>query len=49
MIKSIRETCGTRGRKINDPWTVGHEEEMEDMRENISRLVIENDKLSAQR
>ena len=26
MIKCIRETCGTRGREINDPWTVGHEE-----------------------
>ena len=49
MIKCIRETCGTRGRKINDPWTVGHEEEMEEMRVNISRLVIERDRLSAQR
>ena len=49
MIKWIRETCGTRGRKINDPWTVGHEEEMEEMRVNISRLVIKRDRLSAQR
>ena len=49
MIKCIRKTCGTRGRKINDPWTVEHEEEMGEMRENISWLVIERDRLSAQR
>ena len=36
MVKCVKETCGTREKKIASPWLVDKEDQLEEMRENIS-------------
>ena len=39
MIGAAKEVCGETTRPVANPWTVGREEEMNELRENIVRAV----------
>ena len=39
MMKAAEEACGVEERRIQNPWTVGHEEEIREMNNRIERAV----------
>ena len=49
MVKCVKETCGTREKKIASPWLVDREDQLEEMRENISTLIERRNELQAYR
>ena len=49
MVKCVKETCGTREKKIASPCLVDREDQLEEMRENISSLVERRNELQAYR
>ena len=49
MMKCVKEICETREKKVASPWIVYREEQMEDMRVNISNLVERKKKLQGAR
>ena len=49
MVKCVKETCGTREKKIASPWLVDREDHLDEMRDNISTLVERRNELQAYR
>ena len=49
MVKCVKETCGTREKKIASPWLVDSEDQLEEMRKNICTLVERRNELQAYR
>ena len=47
MVKCVKETCGTREKKIASPWLVDREDQLEEMRENISTMEERLNELQA--
>ena len=39
MEKAVREICGIKKRHVANPWTIGHEEELESLHEKIAKAV----------
>ena len=49
LRESAMEVCGMRERRVENPWTVGREEELEDMRRGIQHEVEERNMLLGMR
>ena len=45
MVRCVRELCGTRERRMNNPWMAGREEEDEHMKRIINDLIIRRNSL----
>ena len=38
-MKSAEEVCGTVMREVGNPWTVGHEEELKELKQEVVEAV----------
>ena len=44
MLEAAKETCGVQRRRIENPWTIGHERELEDLGERIKEAARERNR-----
>ena len=44
MVESARKVCGEMGGRVDNPWMIGHEAEVEEMRREISEVVTERNR-----
>lgn len=49
MVESAKEVCGVRERRIENPWMIGREEEVEGMRREIQGRLAERTELNTRR
>ena len=47
--KAAEEACGVEEKRIQNPWMIGKDEEIQQMRERISRAISERDRLNEER
>ena len=39
LITAAKQTCGTQGKRVENPWIIGAEEELEQLKKNINKWV----------
>ena len=45
MNEAAEEVCGFENGRVAIPWMIGHERELNEMREEIERLISERDSM----